>query len=59
MQSNPQLLLESGGGVSHRCLENTVSETSIPVPVLNTQTSQLHMDSVYLSAASLFLFCFT
>uniref|UniRef100_A0A7N6BMB1 DDHD domain-containing protein n=1 Tax=Anabas testudineus TaxID=64144 RepID=A0A7N6BMB1_ANATE len=50
MQSNPQLLLESGGGVSHRCLENTVSETSIPVPVLNTQTSQLHMDSVYLSA---------
>uniref|UniRef100_A0A7N6A1H8 DDHD domain-containing protein n=1 Tax=Anabas testudineus TaxID=64144 RepID=A0A7N6A1H8_ANATE len=52
MQSNPQLLLESGGGVSHRCLENTVSETSIPVPVLNTQTSQLHMDSVYLSYPS-------
>uniref|UniRef100_A0A7N6FB79 DDHD domain-containing protein n=1 Tax=Anabas testudineus TaxID=64144 RepID=A0A7N6FB79_ANATE len=53
MQSNPQLLLESGGGVSHRCLENTVSETSIPVPVLNTQTSQLHMDTDPLHSHSL------
>ncbi|XP_071754263.1 membrane-associated phosphatidylinositol transfer protein 2 isoform X4 [Centroberyx gerrardi] len=40
MQSNPHLLLESGGAVSHRCLEGTVSETSIPVPILNWQASQ-------------------
>ncbi|KAK2818639.1 hypothetical protein Q5P01_024200 [Channa striata] len=44
MQSNPQLLLESAGAASHRCQESAVSETSIPVPVLNTQTSQLHTD---------------
>ncbi|XP_076614647.1 membrane-associated phosphatidylinositol transfer protein 2 isoform X1 [Chaetodon auriga] len=45
VQSNPQLLMESGGAASHRCQENTVSETSIPVPVLNWQTSQLHTDT--------------
>ncbi|XP_070845247.1 membrane-associated phosphatidylinositol transfer protein 2-like isoform X1 [Chaetodon trifascialis] len=45
VQSNPQLLMESGGAASHRCQENTVSETSIPVPVLNWQTSQLHADT--------------
>ncbi|KAK2887994.1 membrane-associated phosphatidylinositol transfer protein 2-like isoform X3 [Channa argus] len=49
VQSNPQLLLESGGAASYRCQENPVSETSIPVPILNTQTSQLHteMDSLH------------
>ncbi|KAJ8415563.1 hypothetical protein AAFF_G00425430 [Aldrovandia affinis] len=36
VQSNPQLLTESGGPLSTRCLEG-VSETCIPVPVLNWQ----------------------
>lgn len=48
VQNNPQLLMESGGAASQRCLENAVSETSIPVPVLNWQSSQLHAESVYL-----------
>lgn len=54
VQSNPHLLNESSGGggavvvvASHRCQENTVSETSIPVPVLNWPNSTLHTDSVY------------
>lgn len=47
VQSNPLLLMESSGAASHRCQENTVNETSIPVPVLNWQTSQLHTESVY------------
>lgn len=47
VQSNPLLLMESSGAVSHRCQENTVNETSIPVPVLNWQTSQLHAESAY------------
>lgn len=48
VQSNPQLLMESSGAASYRCQEITVNETSIPVPVLNWQTSQLHTDSVYI-----------
>uniref|UniRef100_I3KDY9 Phosphatidylinositol transfer protein membrane associated 2 n=1 Tax=Oreochromis niloticus TaxID=8128 RepID=I3KDY9_ORENI len=47
VQSNPQLLIESGSTASHRNQESTVSETSIPVPVLNWQTSQSHTESVY------------
>ncbi|XP_062290241.1 membrane-associated phosphatidylinositol transfer protein 2-like [Scomber scombrus] len=49
VQSNPQLLMETGGAASHRCQDNTISETSIPVPVLNWQTSQPHaeMDSLH------------
>ncbi|XP_029024534.1 membrane-associated phosphatidylinositol transfer protein 2-like isoform X1 [Betta splendens] len=45
VQSNPQLLLESGGSGSHRCQDNALSETSIPVPVLSAQTPQLHADA--------------
>uniref|UniRef100_A0A8C4HD69 Phosphatidylinositol transfer protein membrane associated 2 n=1 Tax=Dicentrarchus labrax TaxID=13489 RepID=A0A8C4HD69_DICLA len=45
VQSNPQLLMESGGAASHRSQDNTVNETSIPVPVLNWQSSQLHTDN--------------
>ncbi|XP_034751942.1 membrane-associated phosphatidylinositol transfer protein 2-like isoform X1 [Etheostoma cragini] len=42
VQSNPQLLMDSTGAVSHRCQDSTVNETSIPVPVLNWQ---LHTDT--------------
>ncbi|XP_031157141.1 membrane-associated phosphatidylinositol transfer protein 2-like isoform X1 [Sander lucioperca] len=42
VQSNPQLLMDSIGAVSHRCQDSTVNETSIPVPVLNWQ---LHTDT--------------
>lgn len=52
VQSNPQLLIESGSTASHRNQESTVSETSIPVPVLNWQTSQSHTESVYLFSLS-------
>ncbi|XP_069557682.1 membrane-associated phosphatidylinositol transfer protein 2-like isoform X1 [Brachyistius frenatus] len=45
VQSNPQLLMESGGAAYHRWQDSTISETSIPVPVLNWQTSQLHTDT--------------
>ncbi|XP_030291376.1 membrane-associated phosphatidylinositol transfer protein 2 isoform X1 [Sparus aurata] len=45
VQNNPQLLMESAGAVSQRCLENAVNETSIPVPVLNWQSSQLHAET--------------
>ncbi|XP_074546948.1 membrane-associated phosphatidylinositol transfer protein 2-like isoform X2 [Halichoeres trimaculatus] len=45
VQSNPQLLLESGGSAPQRCQENSVCETSIPVPVLNWQSSQIHSES--------------
>ncbi|XP_041666598.1 membrane-associated phosphatidylinositol transfer protein 2-like [Cheilinus undulatus] len=45
IQSNPQLLMESSGSASQRCQENTVNETSIPVPVLNWQSSQLHSET--------------
>uniref|UniRef100_A0A8D0DCB9 Phosphatidylinositol transfer protein membrane associated 2 n=1 Tax=Sander lucioperca TaxID=283035 RepID=A0A8D0DCB9_SANLU len=48
VQSNPQLLMDSIGAVSHRCQDSTVNETSIPVPVLNWQ---LHTDSVGCSSA--------
>ncbi|XP_006804785.1 membrane-associated phosphatidylinositol transfer protein 2-like isoform X1 [Neolamprologus brichardi] len=49
VQSNPQLLIESGSTASHRNQESTVSETSIPVPVLNWQTSQSNteMDTLH------------
>ncbi|XP_036382371.1 membrane-associated phosphatidylinositol transfer protein 2-like isoform X1 [Megalops cyprinoides] len=40
VQSNPQLLLESGGSLSTRYQEG-VSETCIPVPVLNWQDGSL------------------
>ncbi|KAG7480979.1 hypothetical protein MATL_G00061940 [Megalops atlanticus] len=40
VQSNPQLLLESGGSISTRC-QDGVSETCIPVPVLNWQDGTL------------------
>ncbi|KAM6975605.1 membrane-associated phosphatidylinositol transfer protein 2 [Tautogolabrus adspersus] len=45
VQSNPQLLMESSYSAYQRCQENSVNETSIPVPVLNWQTSQLHSDT--------------
>lgn len=45
MQSNPQLLMEPSGAASSRCPEHTMSETSILVPVLNWQSSQLQTDS--------------
>uniref|UniRef100_A0AAQ5Z4Z5 DDHD domain-containing protein n=1 Tax=Amphiprion ocellaris TaxID=80972 RepID=A0AAQ5Z4Z5_AMPOC len=45
VQSNPQLMMESSGVALHRCPES-ISETSIPVPVLNWQTSQLHTESM-------------
>ncbi|XP_068609251.1 membrane-associated phosphatidylinositol transfer protein 2-like [Brachionichthys hirsutus] len=45
VQSNPHLLMDSGGAASHRCQETAVSETSIPVPVLNCQTLQLHTET--------------
>uniref|UniRef100_A0A8C9WQZ3 Phosphatidylinositol transfer protein membrane associated 2 n=1 Tax=Scleropages formosus TaxID=113540 RepID=A0A8C9WQZ3_SCLFO len=40
IQSNPQLLMESGGTLSLRCQEG-ISETCIPVPVLNWQDGSL------------------
>uniref|UniRef100_A0A8C7Z619 Phosphatidylinositol transfer protein membrane associated 2 n=1 Tax=Oryzias sinensis TaxID=183150 RepID=A0A8C7Z619_9TELE len=52
VQSNPQLLTESGSTASHRCQETTVSETSIAVPVLNWQTSHLHAESATRSETS-------
>lgn len=36
VQSNVQVLLDSGPAVTFRCQE-TISETCIPVPVLNWQ----------------------
>ncbi|CAJ1070086.1 membrane-associated phosphatidylinositol transfer protein 2-like [Xyrichtys novacula] len=45
VQSNPQLLLESSGSASLRYHENTGNETSIPVPVLNWQSSQIHSET--------------
>lgn len=40
VQSNAQLLLDSGPPLSFRCQE-TISETCIPVPVLNWQEGSL------------------
>uniref|UniRef100_G3PSP0 Phosphatidylinositol transfer protein membrane associated 2 n=1 Tax=Gasterosteus aculeatus aculeatus TaxID=481459 RepID=G3PSP0_GASAC len=37
VQSNPQLLMESVGSMSQRYQDSSVTETSIPVPVLNWQ----------------------
>ncbi|XP_008421580.1 membrane-associated phosphatidylinositol transfer protein 2 isoform X2 [Poecilia reticulata] len=45
VQSNPQLLMEPGGGPSQRCHDSPASETSILVPVLNSQTSLVHGDA--------------
>ncbi|XP_015232273.1 PREDICTED: membrane-associated phosphatidylinositol transfer protein 2-like [Cyprinodon variegatus] len=45
VQSNPQLLMESGGAASLRCHESPTSETSILVPVLNSQTSLVHAEA--------------
>uniref|UniRef100_A0A087XFM6 Phosphatidylinositol transfer protein membrane associated 2 n=1 Tax=Poecilia formosa TaxID=48698 RepID=A0A087XFM6_POEFO len=44
VQSNPQLLMEPGGGLSQRSHDSPASETSILVPVLNSQTSLVHGD---------------
>jgi len=44
VQSNPQLLMESVGAISHLDQDSAVNETSIPVPVLNWQ---LLTDSAY------------
>uniref|UniRef100_A0A8C6PY94 Phosphatidylinositol transfer protein membrane associated 2 n=1 Tax=Nothobranchius furzeri TaxID=105023 RepID=A0A8C6PY94_NOTFU len=55
VQSNAQLLLDSGPPLAFRCQE-TISETCIPVPVLNWQESSLKshggvfMDSSYPSS---------
>ncbi|MEQ2185090.1 hypothetical protein GOODEAATRI_014684, partial [Goodea atripinnis] len=43
--SNPHLLMESGGATSHRYHESPASETSILVPVLNSQTSLVHTEA--------------
>lgn len=53
VQSNPQLLMEPSGAAQNRCQENIVSETTIPVPVLNWQNSQLHTEGVSTSYSSL------
>ncbi|XP_014857635.1 PREDICTED: membrane-associated phosphatidylinositol transfer protein 2-like isoform X2 [Poecilia mexicana] len=45
VQSNPQLLMEPGGGLSQRSHDSPASETSILVPVLNSQTSLVHGDA--------------
>ena len=44
MQCNPHLLVEPGGGGGLRYPEGTVTETSIPVPVLNWQAVQPTVD---------------
>nr|XP_029136388.1 membrane-associated phosphatidylinositol transfer protein 2-like isoform X4 [Labrus bergylta] len=44
VQSNAQLLLDSGPPLSFRCQE-TISETCIPVPVLNWQEGSLKVES--------------
>ncbi|XP_015798553.3 membrane-associated phosphatidylinositol transfer protein 2 [Nothobranchius furzeri] len=45
VQSNPQLLMESSSSTSHRGLESVISETTIAVPVLSSQTTQLHVET--------------
>ncbi|KAK0147870.1 Membrane-associated phosphatidylinositol transfer protein 2 [Merluccius polli] len=45
MQCNPHLLVEPLGGGTHRYPEGSVTETSIPVPVLNWQASQPAADT--------------
>ncbi|KAK7895506.1 hypothetical protein WMY93_020831 [Mugilogobius chulae] len=44
VQSNPQLLMDSGSGLPNRVLDGTITETSIPVPVLNWQVTQPQID---------------
>uniref|UniRef100_A0AAV2IS00 DDHD domain-containing protein n=1 Tax=Knipowitschia caucasica TaxID=637954 RepID=A0AAV2IS00_KNICA len=46
VQSNPQLLMDSGSGVSNQLQDGSVTETSIPVPVLNWQGTQPQIDRV-------------
>ncbi|CAL8326873.1 unnamed protein product [Boreogadus saida] len=45
MQCNPHLLVEPCGGGGLRYPEGTVTETSIPVPVLNWQAAQPTVDA--------------
>ncbi|CAB1439825.1 unnamed protein product [Pleuronectes platessa] len=45
VQSNPQLLMDTAGMGPQRWQESNFNETSIPVPVLNWQTSQLHAET--------------
>lgn len=47
VHSNPQLLMESSGGQSQRYHDSPASETSILVPVLNSQTSLVHGDGLF------------
>ncbi|XP_033845602.1 membrane-associated phosphatidylinositol transfer protein 2-like isoform X2 [Periophthalmus magnuspinnatus] len=44
VQSNPQLLMDSGSGVANRLQDGAITETSIPVPVLNWQVTQPPID---------------
>ena len=52
VQSNPQLLMDTAGVGPQRWQESNVNETSIPVPVLNWQTSQLQAESGFHLASS-------
>ena len=52
MQCNPHLLVEPVGGGALRFPEGTVTETSIPVPVLNWQAAQPTVDGVSLLLSS-------
>lgn len=45
VQSNPQLLMDSGSAGPNRLQDGTITETSIPVPVLNWQVTQPQTDS--------------
>lgn len=54
VQSNPQLLMDAGCGGPQRLQDGTISETSIPVPVLNWQVTQPQTESKYLLYWSIF-----
>ncbi|XP_072310438.1 membrane-associated phosphatidylinositol transfer protein 2-like isoform X2 [Eucyclogobius newberryi] len=54
VQSNPQLLMDSGSGVANRLQDGTITETSIPVPVLNWQVTQPQIDLDLLHSHSYF-----
>ncbi|XP_037835509.1 membrane-associated phosphatidylinositol transfer protein 2 isoform X1 [Kryptolebias marmoratus] len=45
VQSNPQLLKESISNAVHHCQESTGRDTTIPVPIIHSQTSQLHTET--------------
>ncbi|XP_056146595.1 membrane-associated phosphatidylinositol transfer protein 2-like [Lampris incognitus] len=57
MQSHPHLLMESGGAAPHRGQKSIMSETSIPVPVVNWQASQPPAERVYLHSDVLHTHC--